>query len=127
MVAARGGVRAVVGGVAATALGTALTAAAFVPAGGAQAATGGGFQQVDLVSDVPGMAQLTDPAVVNPWGIALGPTTPAVGGQQWHLDRDDLRRSQWLRSGVEGAAERHHTGATHRAGVQLHFCLRPAW
>jgi hypothetical protein len=76
MVAARGGLRAVVGGVAATALGTALTAAAFVPAGGAQAATGGGFQQVDLVSDVPGMAQLTDPAVVNPWGIALGPTTP---------------------------------------------------
>jgi len=76
MVAARGGVRAVVGGVAATALGTALTAVALVPAGGAQAATGGGFQQVDLVSDVPGMAQLTDPAVVNPWGIALGPTTP---------------------------------------------------
>jgi uncharacterized protein (TIGR03118 family) len=34
------------------------------------------FVQTNLVSDVPGLAALTDPAVVNPWGIAFGPTTP---------------------------------------------------
>jgi uncharacterized protein (TIGR03118 family) len=34
------------------------------------------FQQVNLVSDLPGLAQLRDPDVVNPWGIDFGPTTP---------------------------------------------------
>jgi uncharacterized protein (TIGR03118 family) len=33
-------------------------------------------QQVNLVSDQPGAAQLTDPNLVNPWGLAAGPTTP---------------------------------------------------
>jgi len=33
-------------------------------------------QQVNLVSDRPGMAALTDPDLVNPWGLTLGPTTP---------------------------------------------------
>lgn len=33
-------------------------------------------QQVNLVSDVPGEAALTDPDVVNPWGLAFGPATP---------------------------------------------------
>jgi len=30
------------------------------------------FRQVNLVSDIKGMAKLTDPAVKNPWGIAFG-------------------------------------------------------
>ena len=34
-----------------------------------------GFRQVNLVSDVPGLARLTDVRVSNPWGIAIGPTT----------------------------------------------------
>jgi uncharacterized protein (TIGR03118 family) len=34
------------------------------------------FRQVNLISDIRGMAKLTDPAVRNPWGIAFGPTTP---------------------------------------------------
>ena len=34
------------------------------------------FAQTNLVSDVPGMAALTDPALVNPWGLAHGPTSP---------------------------------------------------
>jgi uncharacterized protein (TIGR03118 family) len=35
------------------------------------------FQQVNLVSDLGGgFAQLQDPAVINPWGIAMGPDTP---------------------------------------------------
>jgi uncharacterized protein (TIGR03118 family) len=32
--------------------------------------------QVNLVSDIPGAAALTDPNLVNPWGLALGPATP---------------------------------------------------
>lgn len=34
------------------------------------------FRQVNLVSDIPGLAKLHDPEVKNPWGIAMGPTTP---------------------------------------------------
>src|SRR4051812_35760330 len=37
---------------------------------------GTAFRQVNLVSDVPGMATILDSQVKNPWGIALGPTTP---------------------------------------------------
>jgi uncharacterized protein (TIGR03118 family) len=33
------------------------------------------FQQ-NLVSDLPGVADRIDPNLVNPWGIAFGPTTP---------------------------------------------------
>ena len=33
-------------------------------------------QQVNLVSDVPGLAPLTDPDLVNPWGLSLGATSP---------------------------------------------------
>src|SRR4051812_3899228 len=35
-----------------------------------------GYLQINLVSDIPGVAQLTDPNLVNPWGLAAGPTTP---------------------------------------------------
>ena len=31
-----------------------------------------GYIQTNLVSDVPGLAQLTDPAVKNPWGTGHG-------------------------------------------------------
>ncbi len=34
------------------------------------------FAQVNLVSDIPGLAQVTDPLVINPWGIDFGPSTP---------------------------------------------------
>jgi uncharacterized protein (TIGR03118 family) len=40
------------------------------------AVTHHGFRQINLVSDIPGMAQLTDSHLVNPWGLAAGPTTP---------------------------------------------------
>jgi len=35
-----------------------------------------GYHQTNLVSDLPGLAQLTDPDLVNPWGMAAGPATP---------------------------------------------------
>jgi len=34
------------------------------------------YQQTNLVSDVPGLAATTDPNLVNPWGIARGPSSP---------------------------------------------------
>lgn len=35
-----------------------------------------GYVQTNLVSDQPGVAALTDPHLVNPWGLSEGPTTP---------------------------------------------------
>ncbi len=37
-----------------------------------------GFTQRNLVSDVPGLAELDDANVVNPWGIAFGPVGNAT-------------------------------------------------
>ena len=34
------------------------------------------LNQVNLASDIPGMAPLTDPDLKNPWGISLNPTSP---------------------------------------------------
>jgi uncharacterized protein (TIGR03118 family) len=36
----------------------------------------GGFAQVNLASDVPGLARVLDRNLVNPWGIAFSPTGP---------------------------------------------------
>jgi len=35
-----------------------------------------GFVQVNLVSDIPGLATVTDPKLVNPWGVAHSSTSP---------------------------------------------------
>ena len=34
------------------------------------------YQQSNLVSDIPGLANRTDPNLVNPWGISFSPTSP---------------------------------------------------
>src|ERR1044072_2730504 len=36
-----------------------------------------GYHQRNLVADTPGRAELTDPNLVNAWGLAFGPATPA--------------------------------------------------
>ena len=56
----------------------ATTAVAALSAGGTASASAmhHGYRQTNLVSDIPGVAQLTDPNLVNPWGLAAGPTTP---------------------------------------------------
>ena len=36
----------------------------------------GSFVQTNLVSDVPGMAKLHDPNLVNPWGLSASPSSP---------------------------------------------------
>lgn len=35
-----------------------------------------GFLRTNLISDIPGLAQFTDPALINPWGISVGPSGP---------------------------------------------------
>jgi uncharacterized protein (TIGR03118 family) len=42
----------------------------------AAVATGNSYRAVKLVADTPGEARLTDPALVNAWGLAALPTTP---------------------------------------------------
>lgn len=56
--------------VAATAFASLAASAAL--AGPAAAATGV-YHQRNLVSDIPGVARITDPNLVNPWGVAAGP------------------------------------------------------
>jgi uncharacterized protein (TIGR03118 family) len=46
------------------------------PTGAAGGAGGGTFRQENLVSDEPGVATLTDPNLVNPWGMSRGPNSP---------------------------------------------------
>jgi len=41
-----------------------------------RAATQESFHQTNLVSDQPGVALITDPNLVNPWGISMSPTSP---------------------------------------------------
>ena len=36
----------------------------------------GGYLQTNLVSDLPGLARVTDPNLVNPWGLSAAPTGP---------------------------------------------------
>jgi uncharacterized protein (TIGR03118 family) len=58
----------------------AILAAGLALAGPASAAAPhaiGHYGRHDLVSDIPGAAQLLDPSLVNAWGLAFGPATPA--------------------------------------------------
>jgi uncharacterized protein (TIGR03118 family) len=43
---------------------------------GAQQHSSPTYRQINLVSDVPGRAQVTDPNLVNAWGASYGPTSP---------------------------------------------------
>jgi uncharacterized protein (TIGR03118 family) len=52
----------------------ALGAVLVVAAAPASAQTG--YDQTNLVSDIPGMARVTDPSLVNPWGMASSATSP---------------------------------------------------
>ena len=40
------------------------------------APTANRFDQINAVSDLPGVAPILDPLLVNPWGLALSPTSP---------------------------------------------------
>src|SRR6185437_3105939 len=53
-----------------------LTVATLVVVPTRAGAAAGGYTQTNLVSDQPGVAQLTDPNLVNAWGMSHGPNTP---------------------------------------------------
>jgi uncharacterized protein (TIGR03118 family) len=59
----------------------ALSALALALAGPASAHGGGKgadvYKKRNLVSDIDGVARITDPNLVNPWGLSFGPNTPA--------------------------------------------------
>ncbi len=44
--------------------------------GGGAPAAAQGYSQTNLVSDIPGLALLTDPALKNPWGVSESATSP---------------------------------------------------
>jgi len=86
-----------------------------VPAAAAQASAAGdgAFRQVNLVSDLPGVAPLLDSQVKNPWGIALGPDTPLWVNNNFNPAQEnvcptclpkpsDLRTKITLYSGANG-------------------------
>ncbi len=56
--------------------GLALLAAGLLAAPAPALAHGEGYAQSNLVSDVPGLAKVTDPNLKNPWGISHSPTSP---------------------------------------------------
>jgi uncharacterized protein (TIGR03118 family) len=43
---------------------------------GAEQTQGADLTQTNLVSDIPGLAKITDPQLVNPWGVSHSPTSP---------------------------------------------------
>jgi uncharacterized protein (TIGR03118 family) len=58
----------------------AVTSLLALAVAGPAAAHGGGndvYKKRNLVSDIDGVARITDPNLVNPWGLSFGPTTPA--------------------------------------------------
>src|SRR5437764_12390792 len=59
-------------------LGAGLAAALLAAplAGTGAAAPNDAFQQRNLVSDIPGVARITDPNLVNPWGLAATSSSP---------------------------------------------------
>ncbi len=59
------------------ALGAALLAAAAPAVAAADAPqAANSYRQTNLISDIPGVARITDPHLVNPWGIVASPTSP---------------------------------------------------
>ena len=63
-------------GVLAAVAGLALAAPATSAAHGFEHGHRHAFEQRNLISDIAGVARITDRNLVNPWGLAAGPTTP---------------------------------------------------
>ena len=55
------------------------------------------YHQTNLVSDLPGVALIQDPDLVNPWGISMSPTSPfwvannGSGTSTLQLDRNKVK------------------------------------
>src|ERR1700710_624070 len=58
------------------------------------------FRQVTLVSDVPGAAALTDPDLVNAWGLSASPGTDAAPGSPlWVSDNGADKTTLYVGTG----------------------------
>ena len=44
------------------------------------------YIQTNLVSDIPGLAAITDLNLKNPWGVSFGPTTPVWVSEQGEIE-----------------------------------------
>lgn len=55
---------------------TASLAAVAIAAGALASSAHAQYAQTNLVSNIPGLAAITDPLLVNPWGISRSPTSP---------------------------------------------------
>jgi uncharacterized protein (TIGR03118 family) len=75
--------------------------ASALPAGAATAASHeSGFRQVNLASDIPGIAPLTDPDLVNAWGLAASPGTDASPGSPLWVSDNGSDKSTLYSSGT---------------------------
>jgi hypothetical protein len=54
------------------------------------------YRQVNLVSDIAGVARLTDPNLVNPWGLAIVPSS----GRVWVSDNGTGVSTVYSKSGT---------------------------
>src|SRR5882724_4128673 len=53
-----------------------LTATLWILAGSAALAASAGYEQINLVSDLPGVALLQDTNLVNAWGVSFSSSSP---------------------------------------------------
>ncbi|MBV9196919.1 MAG: TIGR03118 family protein [Solirubrobacterales bacterium] len=74
----------------------AAAAAMAIPMATAVGQTGAEYQQTNLISDIAGVARITDPNLVNPWGQAASATSPL-----WVAD-NGADVSTLYRGGVSG-------------------------
>jgi uncharacterized protein (TIGR03118 family) len=74
----------------------AAAVAVAVPMSAAVGQTGAEYRQTNLISDIAGVARITDPNLVNPWGQAASPTSPL-----WVAD-NGADVSTLYRGGVNG-------------------------
>ena len=82
------------------------------------------YRQVNLRSDIPGLAAVTDPDLVNSWGVSASPgTDQAPGGALWvsdnGKDKTTLYTSGNRHDRQQGWPDRHdHLWRSDRAGIQ---------
>jgi uncharacterized protein (TIGR03118 family) len=79
--------------------GALLATAAAVPAG-ASPGDPPRFEQVNLVSDIPGAAPLTDADLVNAWGLAASPGTDATPGSPLWVSDNGTDKSTLYAAGT---------------------------
>ena len=100
--------RSIAAGVLAIAAGTLITMGAAVAPAGASPADGqnSAFVQVNLVSNQPGVAPLTDADLVNAWGLAASPGTDQVPGSPlWVSDNGTDKATLYIGTGPASVAK----------------------